>query len=74
VEGWTDPLGRRKAMSTMKLNQKVSHQDVQKAVQQFLKNGGIIVRLPEQKPQPKPVVGGEKYQDYEPYTALFPTS
>lgn len=61
-------------MSTMKLNQKVSHQDVQKAVQQFLRSGGIIVRLPEQKSELKPVVGGEKYEDYESYTALFPTS
>ncbi len=61
-------------MKTLKSNRKVSHRDVRDAVKNFLKNGGIIVKLPEQKNQPTTMVGGEKYQDYESFTSLFSAS
>ncbi len=61
-------------MKTNKFNRKVSHRDVRDAVKNFLENGGIIVKLPEQKNQPTAMVGGEKYQDYEAFTSLFPAS
>lgn len=61
-------------MKTLKMKSKVSHHDVKHAVRQFLASGGIIVKLPEQKTQAQVLVGGEKYQDYEPFTSLFSAS
>lgn len=61
-------------MKTLRLNRKVSHGDVRDAVTKFLKNSGIIVKLPEEKSQPAVLVGGEKYQDYEFFTSLFSTT
>ena len=61
-------------MKILRLNQKVTHYDVQEAVEQFLASGGIIVQLPEQKNQQHSMVGGEKYQDYESYTEFLPSS
>ena len=52
-------------MNGKKIGTMVSHEDVQRAVQRFLKDGGIIVRLPEQQGAERPMVGGEKYQDFE---------
>jgi len=52
-------------MKGNKIRTLVSHEDIQRAVQRFLKDGGIIVHLPEQNGAERPMVGGEKYQDFE---------
>ena len=52
-------------MKDTKIRTTVSHEDVQRAVKRFLKDGGIIVHLPEQQGGDRPMVGGEKYQDFE---------
>ena len=52
-------------MNGNKIRTMVSHEDIQRAVQRFLKDGGIIVRLPEQQGTERQMVGGEKYQDFE---------
>jgi len=52
-------------MKTKKKTSEVSHEDVQKAVQKFLKDGGIIVQLPEQDSRAYQMVGGEKHQNFE---------
>ncbi len=51
--------------------QKVTHQDVRAAVKQFLDDGGIIITLPEEKSEQAPVIGGEKYEEYESLTSLI---
>jgi len=48
-----------------KIRTLVSHDDVQRALQRFLKDGGIIHHLPEQESRGHHMVGGDKYQDYE---------
>ena len=40
-------------------------------MKQFLDEGGLIIKLPEQKSQEKTVVGGEKYQNFESLTAIL---
>ncbi|MCZ6473240.1 MAG: hypothetical protein O7A08_10850 [SAR324 cluster bacterium] len=53
------------------LYRKLTHEDVHRAVAQFLKRGGVIEQLPEQKSQENPTIGGEKYQDYESLAAII---
>ena len=43
----------------------ISHQEVANAVQQFLKNGGMISKLPDQNYNASSNVGGEKYEAFE---------
>ena len=62
---------KAKVMKAQKIRNHVSHRQVSMAVRQFLQRGGIIVKLPEQKNQEKPVVGGEKYQNYESLTSIL---
>ena len=54
-------------------NSKVTHDDVSKAVSQFLNEGGTIVCLPEQKSQDAPVIGGEKYEEFESLASIVST-
>ncbi len=53
------------------LGEKVTHQHVRAAVKQFLDDGGIIVTLPEEKSEQTPVIGGEKYEEYESLTSII---
>ena len=53
------------------LGEKVTHQPVRAAVKQFLDDGGIIVTLPEEKSEQPPVIGGEKYEEYESLTSII---
>ncbi len=58
-------------MKPHKLQKKVSHQDVQRALKWFLDDGGLIKHLPDQQTPERPVIGGEKYQNYELLTNLL---
>lgn len=58
-------------MRTLKIRNQVSHQQVNMAVRKFLRRGGIIVKLPEQKNQQEVMVGGEKHQNYESLTSIL---
>lgn len=58
-------------MKPLSKTKKVTHGEVQMAVKQFLKNGGIIVRLPDQPQLLDPVIGGEKYQNFDSLATLI---
>ena len=49
----------------MKKSNKISHQDVREAIRKFEAKGGIIHHLPEQLSLHRPVIGNEKYHNYE---------
>lgn len=55
------------------LGEKVTHQDVRKALQKFLDEGGMIVQLPEQQSDQQVVIGADKYDEYESLTAILPS-
>ena len=48
----------------------ISHQDVQAAINKFMKSGGMIDKLPEQGAHDRRMVGEDKYQIYETLTTL----
>lgn len=50
--------------------QAITQQDVSAALARFLKQGGIIKKLPAQRFQCAGTVGGDKYQAYESLTDL----
>lgn len=52
-------------MKRKQMAEPVTHQEVQQALHHFLKNGGLIQRLPAQEKQEQPMVGGDKYQNFE---------
>ena len=54
----------------MKRKQTVSHRDVRDAVQQFVKQGGMIAKLPDQKQIRDDYVGAEKHDTYEPLSTF----
>ena len=62
-----------KIMGQRLWGERVTHQDVRRALRKFLDDGGIIVQLPEQKSEQSAVVGGEKYDEYESLTAILPS-
>ena len=43
----------------------VSHQEVQAAIQRFVRKGGLIEKLPEQSAKRRDVIGEDKYEMYE---------
>jgi hypothetical protein len=45
--------------------QKISQDEVQLAIQKFLKHGGLIVKLPDQAVRQRKTIGEDKYQIYE---------
>lgn len=47
----------------MKANNKVTQAEVNAAIQRFVKQGGLIRKLPEQRSQSRQV--GQKYEVYE---------
>ena len=49
----------------MKISNKISHQDVREAIRKFEAKGGIIHKLPDQLSMNRPVIGHEKYHNYE---------
>ena len=51
--------------------ERVTHHDVQKALEKFLERGGAILQLPDQKSEQLVVIGGEKYEEYESLTAII---
>ena len=53
--------------------ERVTHQDVRRALRKFLDDGGMIVQLPEQKSEQPVVVGGEKYDEYDSLTDILPS-
>lgn len=58
-------------MKIGKLNPKITHQDVQNAVKRFLESGGIINTLPEEPSDIRPMVGGDRHQNFESLANLF---
>ncbi len=43
----------------MKQKRKISHEALQEAIQKYIKKGGLIEQLPEQKTAPRSRVGGK---------------
>ena len=58
----------------MKKKEAVSHQDVVEAVQQFIREGGMIAKLPEQKQVRADYVGNDRYDTYEPLSTFSSNS
>ena len=54
----------------MKNKKNINQNEISAALRKFLKNGGIIRQLPEEKFQGSQLVGEEKYQIYEPLSKL----
>lgn len=50
---------------TRKPGSQVSHSDVSAAIARFLKDGGMIKKLPEQKAMTSGTVGADKYEAFE---------
>lgn len=48
-----------------KAGSQVSHADVSAAITRFLKGGGMIKKLPEQKAMTTGTVGADKYEAFE---------
>ena len=56
----------------MKNNKKtITQEQVAQAIKKFKKNGGIIVKLPDQEFHSNKVVGSDKYQNFESIAALI---
>ena len=49
----------------MKRNNQVSHQEVFAAIQKFVREGGLIKKLPEQSAKRRDIIGDDKYEMYE---------
>ena len=58
----------------MKRKKNVTHQDVREAVRQFVHDGGMIAKLPEQKQVRADYVGSDKHDAYEPLTTFVSSS
>jgi len=43
----------------------VSHQEVFAAIQKFVREGGLIKKLPEQSAKRRDIIGDDKYEMYE---------
>ena len=56
----------------MSKRQNLTHQELQDAIQQFMQEGGMIAKLPEQKQVRGDFVGSEKYDDFEPLSIFLP--
>ena len=54
----------------MKRNVQVSHQEVSSAIQKFVREGGLIKKLPEQSAKRRDIIGEEKYEMYESVSKL----
>ena len=50
---------------TMKKQNTVSHQEIHAALQKFVRDGGLIKKLPEQSAKRRDVLGEDKYEMYE---------
>ncbi len=49
----------------------LTHQELQDAIQQFMQDGGMIAKLPEQKHVRGDFVGSEKYDNFEPLSTFL---
>jgi hypothetical protein len=58
-------------MKTSKKQKRITHDDVRDALKQFVRKGGIIARLPEQKSARTEIIGSEKYETYETFSSLL---
>ncbi|MCZ6553847.1 MAG: hypothetical protein O7A67_08620 [SAR324 cluster bacterium] len=56
----------------MSKRKNLTHQELQDAIQQFMQEGGMIAKLPEQKQVRGDFVGSEKYDDFEPLSIFLP--
>ncbi len=56
----------------MRKQKNLTHQELQDAIQQFMQDGGMIAKLPEQKQVRGDFVGSEKYDDFEPLSTFLP--
>ena len=54
----------------MKRNTELSHQELYSAIQKFVREGGLIKKLPEQNAKRRDVIGEEKYEMYESVSKL----
>ncbi len=50
----------------------LTDQELQDSIQQFMRDGGMIDKLPEQKHVRGDFVGSEKYDDFEPLSIFLP--
>ena len=48
----------------------LKHHEVAAAIQKFLKDGGLIEKLPEQNVRRQDIIGDEKYEMYEKVSRL----
>lgn len=54
----------------MNTAQKPNHEEIARAMKQFAKQGGTIVKLPAQRASALSVIGNEKYNQYEAISRL----
>ncbi len=55
----------------MKISKEVSHQQVTDAIKKFEEGGGIIHKLPDQQLVDRPIIGKEKYHNFESLTSFI---
>jgi len=48
----------------------ISHQEINQAIKNFLTEGGLIKKLPDQEVKRQEVIGEDKYEIYEPLSNL----
>lgn len=54
-----------------KKKQTITHEEVQEALKRFVRGGGMIDKLPDQKSSRSEFVGNEKYETYETLSSLL---
>ena len=55
----------------MKKQKRITHKEVQEALKRFVRHGGMIDKLPEQKSARSEFIGSEKYDTYESLSSLL---
>jgi hypothetical protein len=55
----------------MKKPKRPTHEEIQAAVQRFVRQGGNIDKLPDQKSSRSEFVGSEKYESFETFSSLL---
>jgi hypothetical protein len=55
----------------MRKQKRITHKEVREAMTRFVRNGGIINKLPEQKSARTEFIGQEKYENFESLASLL---
>ena len=54
----------------MRKQKRLTHEQVKEALKRFVRKGGMIAKLPEQKTSRTEIIGSEKYDSYESLSSL----